>query len=68
MAFERMRVFTGNANPKLAEAVCRHLNLSLGRCVVGRFSDGEVMVELSRTCAAATSSCCSRPARRPTTT
>ena len=46
MAFERMRVFTGNANPKLAEAVCRHLNISLGRCVVGRFSDGEVMVEL----------------------
>jgi ribose-phosphate pyrophosphokinase len=46
MAFERMRVFTGNANPKLAEAVCHHLNISLGRCVVGRFSDGEVMVEL----------------------
>jgi ribose-phosphate pyrophosphokinase len=46
MAFERMRVFTGNANPKLAEAVCRHLNISLGRAVVGRFSDGEVLVEL----------------------
>jgi len=46
MAFERMRVFTGNANPGLADAVCRHLNISLGRCVVGRFSDGEVMIEL----------------------
>src|SRR3954469_7378551 len=46
MAFERMRIFTGNANPKLAEAVCKHLNVSLGRAVVGRFSDGEVMVEL----------------------
>src|SRR6476469_10374658 len=46
MAFERMRIFTGNANPKLAEAVCRHLNISLGRAVVGRFSDCEVMVEL----------------------
>src|SRR5204862_715738 len=46
MAFERMRIFTGNANPKLAEGVCRHLNISLGRSVVGRFSDGEVMVEL----------------------
>jgi ribose-phosphate pyrophosphokinase len=46
MAFERMRIFTGNGNPKLAEAVCRHLNISLGRIVVGRFSDGEVMVEL----------------------
>jgi len=41
-----MRIFTGNANPKLAEAVCWHLNVSLGRAVVGRFSDGEVMVEL----------------------
>jgi len=46
MAFERMRIFTGNANPKLAHAVCKHLNVSLGRCTVGRFSDGEVMVEL----------------------
>ena len=46
MAFEHMRVFTGNANPKLAEAVCRHLNISLGRCIVDRFSDGEVMVEV----------------------
>jgi ribose-phosphate pyrophosphokinase len=46
MAFERMRIFTGNANPKLAEAVCKHLHTGLGRCIVGRFSDGEVMVEL----------------------
>src|SRR6202140_5743673 len=46
MTFERMRIFTGNANPQLAEAVVRHLNISLGRCVVGKFSDGEVMVEL----------------------
>src|SRR5216117_3715402 len=46
MTFERMRIFTGNANPKLAEAVVRHMNISLGRCIVGRFSDGEVMVEL----------------------
>jgi ribose-phosphate pyrophosphokinase len=46
MPFERMRIFTGNANPGLALAVCRHLNLSLGRAVVGKFSDGEAMVEL----------------------
>ena len=46
MAFERMRIFSGNANPKLAEAVCAHLHTGLGRCIVGRFSDGEVMVEL----------------------
>jgi len=46
MALERMRIFSGNANPKLAEAVCAHLHTGLGRCIVGRFSDGEVMVEL----------------------
>jgi ribose-phosphate pyrophosphokinase len=39
-------VFTGTANPKLAEDVARHLSIRLGRAVVGRFSDGEVMVEL----------------------
>jgi ribose-phosphate pyrophosphokinase len=41
-----MMVFTGNANPKLAEEVVSHLNIDLGKATVGRFSDGEVMVEL----------------------
>jgi ribose-phosphate pyrophosphokinase len=41
-----MMVFTGNANPKLAEEVVGHLNIGLGRASVGRFSDGEVMIEL----------------------
>lgn len=39
-------VFTGNANPKLAEAVVQQLGITLGRATVDRFSDGEVMVEL----------------------
>ena len=39
-------VFTGNAHPRLAEDVVKHLNIPLGRAMVGRFSDGEVMVEL----------------------
>ena len=46
MAFDNMMVFTGNANPRLAEDVVRHLNIHLGRAKVGRFSDGEVMVEI----------------------
>jgi len=45
-AYERMMVFTGSANPKLAEQVVRSLNIPLGRATVGRFSDGEVMVEI----------------------
>jgi len=41
-----MMVFTGNANPQLAQAVVKYLDTSLGKAVVGRFSDGEVMVEI----------------------
>jgi len=39
-------VFTGNANRPLAEAVCRELGIRLGKAQVGRFSDGEVQVEI----------------------
>jgi ribose-phosphate pyrophosphokinase len=46
VALERLTVFSGNANPKLAEDVVGHLRLPLGRAKVGRFSDGEVMVEI----------------------
>ena len=46
MANDSLMVFTGNANPKLAEAVTQYLHIPLGRAKVGRFSDGEVMVEL----------------------
>src|SRR5512134_2325559 len=46
MAYDSLMVFTGNANPKLAQDVVRHLNIHLGRATVSRFSDGEVMVEL----------------------
>ena len=41
-----MMVFTGSANPALAQQVAKHLGISLGRADVGRFSDGEVMLEL----------------------
>jgi ribose-phosphate pyrophosphokinase len=46
MAYESLMVFTGNANPKLAADVVKRLNISLGRATVGRFSDGEVNVEI----------------------
>ena len=42
----QMAVFAGNANPALAQDVARHLMVPLGRAHVGRFSDGEVTVEL----------------------
>ena len=40
-------VFTGNANPKLAQAVVEHLHLNMGDASVGSFSDGEVQVEIN---------------------
>jgi ribose-phosphate pyrophosphokinase len=41
-----MAVFTGSANPQLALDIARYLQVPLGRAHVGRFSDGEVTVEL----------------------
>jgi ribose-phosphate pyrophosphokinase len=46
MAFDNLMVFTGNANPRLAQRVAKNLNVQLGKATVSRFSDGEVMVEL----------------------
>jgi ribose-phosphate pyrophosphokinase len=39
-------VFSGNANLTLANDIARELGVPLGRVIVGRFSDGEVMVEI----------------------
>jgi ribose-phosphate pyrophosphokinase len=41
-------IFTGNANPALAADIAKHLGISLGAATVGRFSDGEVTVELNQ--------------------
>ncbi|HET9469915.1 MAG TPA: ribose-phosphate pyrophosphokinase [Usitatibacter sp.] len=46
MAFDNLMVFTGSANPRLAQKVAKHLNVQLGKATVSKFSDGEVMVEL----------------------
>ena len=41
-------LFTGNANPALAQEIATHLGVELGRATVGRFSDGEVTVEVQQ--------------------
>lgn len=46
MSYDSLMVFTGTANPKLAQDAVKHLNIRLGRAEVGRFSDGEIMVEI----------------------
>ena len=46
MQSETLALFTGNANPTLAQEIARHLHVPVGRATVGRFSDGEVNVEI----------------------
>ena len=41
-------LFTGNANPSLAQEIATHLGVELGKAAVGRFSDGEVTVEIQQ--------------------
>lgn len=43
---DSITVFSGNAHPRLADAIAGHLHLPLGKAIVSRFSDGEVMVEI----------------------
>ncbi len=41
-----MMVFAGNSNPELVHKVVNHLHIPLGKAYVGRFSDGEIAVEI----------------------
>lgn len=47
MTRHNFMIFTGTANPRLAADVANHLDMPLGKMSVGRFSDGEVMVEIN---------------------
>ncbi len=44
---ERMRIFSGNSNRRLAEDICSKLGISLGKANVATFSDGETRVEIN---------------------
>ena len=46
MDSQSISLFTGNANPVLAHDIARHLMVPVGRSSVGRFSDGEINVEI----------------------
>ena len=47
MLHGQMRLFCGNANPQLSEAIASQLGTDLGNMEVGRFADGEVAVEVN---------------------
>ena len=44
--FEDLKVFTGNANPRLAEDICTYLGISLGACEVFKFSNDNTFVRI----------------------
>jgi len=46
MAYDHLMIFAGSANPQLTAAVAKRLNIPVGSASVGRFTDGEVMIEL----------------------
>ncbi len=41
---KKLQVFTGNANPKLAQEIAECLGVKIGNSMVTRFSDGEIQV------------------------
>lgn len=45
--FGKLRVFTGNSNIPLAQMICEHLGIPLGKAQVKKFSDGEINVEIN---------------------
>lgn len=46
MSFDRLRIFTGSANPGLAEEICQSLGVDLGRATSRMFSDGEIYMQV----------------------
>jgi len=46
MSSERLKVFSGNANRELTEEICEQLHVPLGEVNIGRFSDGEIRLQI----------------------
>ena len=46
MSHDRLKIFTGNANRPLAEAICRELNTDIGQAMVRYFADGEIYLQI----------------------
>src|SRR5690348_387717 len=40
-------VFSGNSNKPLVKEICEYLEIPVGRCEVGKFSDGEIQIEIA---------------------
>ena len=43
---DKIRIFSGNANVELADKICKFLKIEIGKARIGKFSDGEIQVEI----------------------
>ena len=62
--FKKVCIFSGNANPALAQEIAQVLEMPLGQVRVSRFSDGETFCEIHENVRGVDSTSSSRPARR----
>ena len=46
MADDKFKIFSGSANVRLANDICRHLGANLGQARLGKFSDGEIYFQI----------------------
>jgi len=46
MTHDRLQIFTGNAHPELARAICKELGVPLGNAMVRQFADGEIYLQI----------------------
>jgi len=49
MMQERLRLFSGTANPELTQSICENLNMTPGDVHIRRFSDGEIFIQIQET-------------------
>ena len=60
---KRMLLFSGTANPELAEDIARHLGVELGNVKIREFANGEIYVRYLESVRGADASRCSRPSQ-----
>lgn len=49
MLIGEMKIFTGNANPRLTEAICKKLGIPMGKITIEKFRDGEINLVIDET-------------------
>jgi len=47
--YKKLKIFTGNANPKLAQDIARYLGTTVGHSEINRFKDGEINIRIGET-------------------